>query len=152
MAYTIEMKDRPAQQTVGLRTHSPVQQLPTLIPQTCDGVVQYLSQQGKPISGEAFVGYYNMDMENLDVEIGFTSAEPVPGNSKFTAGTIPGGKSASVLHVGSYAKLYEAHGALHDWMTKNGKESASGYYELYLNDPANTPEDQLKTEVFTLLK
>ena len=151
MTYNIEIKDRAAQKTVGLRTHSPVQQLPTLIPQTCDGIMQYITQQGKSI-GDPYVGYFNMDMNDLDVEIGFTSAEPVSGNGKFTAGTIPAGKSASVLHVGSYAKLSEAHGALHDWMQANGKDSATGYYELYLNDPANTPEDQLKTEVFTLLK
>lgn len=152
MTYTIEMKDRPAQRTLAIRTHSPVQDLPVVIPQTMQKIGDYLAQTKQSTNDIPFVGYYNMDMQNLDVEIGFLSSGNASGQGSIQTGTIPAGKAATVMHIGSYATIGNAHEFLHKWMEANGYQSVNGYYEIYLNDPADTPEDQLKTEIFTLVK
>jgi effector-binding domain-containing protein len=152
MAYQIEVSDRPAKITLGIRKSSAAQDLPQVIPQICIAIMQYMGQNDPQDIEDAFVAYYNMDMQNLDVEIGFTTTKEVPGQGNIQRGSIPGGKAASVLHVGPYNGLGAAHDALHRWMAEKGFESATGYYELYLNDPQNTLPEALKTEVFTLLK
>ena len=152
MEYKVEVVDRPAKTTLGVRKHSPAQELPQVIPQTCGTIMQYIGQSGHHAIEDAFVAYYNMDMRNLDVEIGFTMNQELPAKDNIRRGSIPAGKAASVLHVGPYNGLGAAHDALHRWMAEKGYESATGYYELYLNDPQKTPPEALRTEVFTLLK
>src|SRR5579859_321012 len=152
MEYQVEVGDRPAKITLGIRKHSAAEALPQVIPQTCGAIMQYMGQSAQQAIEDAFVAYYNMDMQNLDVEIGFTTTKEMPEQDNIQRGSIPAGKAASVLHVGPYDGLGAAHDALHRWMAEKGYEKASGYYELYLNDPQTTPPEALKTEVFTLLK
>ena len=47
-------------------------------------IAQYLAEQSEQPAGAPFVAYYNMDMQNLDVEIGFpvTACLPVEVRSK----------------------------------------------------------------------
>src|SRR5262245_59526448 len=149
MAYNIEVAERPAQNTVVISTHSPVQDLPRVIPQTLEAVGSYLNEIGQQPSGAPVVSYHNMDMQNLDVKIGFLSPQNVPGKGTVQPVSIPAGKVASVMHTGSYAKIVEAHDALHRWLTDKGYESQGVFYEVYLNNPDDTPEDKLKTEIFT---
>ena len=152
MPYNCEVIERQGELTLGIHTSSPAQDLSHTIPQSIGTVAQYLGQIGQQPTGVPYVAYYNMDMQNLDVEIGFLSANAVPGKGNIKAGSILGGKAASCLHIGPYATVPDAHDALHRWMHDKGYESAGTYYEIYLNDPAVTPPDALETQVFTLLK
>jgi len=152
MTYKCEVIERPAQLTIGIHTHSPVQDLPQLIPQSYQIIAEYLGQLGQNPSGAPFAAYYNMDMQNLDVEIGFLSASKVAGKGSIQPGSMPGGKAASCLHVGPYSTIGNAHDALHRWVAEKGYESVGVYYEIYLNNPADTPPDALQTQIFTLLK
>jgi effector-binding domain-containing protein len=152
MTYQVEVNDRPAQLTLGVHTHSAQRDLPRIIPQELQGVIGYLNKTGRKPTGVPFVGYTGMDMENLNVEIGFLCTEPIPGDATVQPSQIPGGRAASVLHKGTYKDIGNGHMALHDWMESKGYESATGYYELYLNDPGEVPEDQLETLIFTLIK
>lgn len=152
MSYNIEVRERPAQHIVAISTHSPVQDLPRVIPETMQAIEQYMNEIGQKPTEPPFVSYHNMDRQNLDVKIGFLSPKNVTGKGNIQPGTIPGGKAASVMHVGSYANISAAHDALHRWMEANDHESAGAYYEVYLNDPADTPEEKLQTEIFTLIK
>jgi effector-binding domain-containing protein len=116
MTYKVEVSSRPAQITLGTRRNSPVQDLPQLIPQTCKAIVQYVAQNDQGTIEYPFVAYYNMDMQNLDVEIGFTVNKEIPGQDNIQRGSIPGGKAASLVHVGPYDGLGAAHDTLHRWM------------------------------------
>src|SRR5579859_4524157 len=133
MTYQIEVRERPAQATLGIRTHSAVQDLPKVIPTANYTIAQYLETLGQHPSGAPFAAYYNMDMQNLDVEIGFLSTKNVPGKGNIQPGSLPGGKAASCLHVGPYTGVGNAHTALHDWMREKGYENMGAYYEIYLN-------------------
>lgn len=152
MTYKCEVIERPAQLTIGIQTNSPVQDLPQVIPQSNQMIAEYLGQLGQNPSGAPFAAYYNMDMQNLHVEIGFLSSSKVPGKGNIQPGLIPGGKAASCLHVGPYSAIGNAHDALHHWVTEKGYESAGVYYEIYLNNPADTPPEALQTQIFTMLR
>jgi len=45
-----------------------------------------LNELGEKPLEAAFAAYYNMDMENLDVEMGFPVAKPLAGRGEIKAG------------------------------------------------------------------
>ncbi len=146
MAYQCELVNRPAQPVVSIRTRTSIQNLPQLMGQSLGAVAQYLGQMGQQPAGAPFAVYYNMDMQNMDVEIGFPAAR-LPGKDNIRAGELPAGKAVSLLHVGSYETVKAAYEAAGQWMKANGYESTGVVYEFYLNDPAQTPPERLETQL-----
>jgi effector-binding domain-containing protein len=91
-------------------------------------------------------------MRDLDVEIGFPVSGSLPGKGEIQPGEIPGGQAATTLHVGSYEELGPAYEALAQWIDDNGYEAIGVAYEMYLTDPAETPAEELKTQIVFPLK
>jgi effector-binding domain-containing protein len=152
MEYQCELFDRPAQPTLSVRKRAPVQSLPQVVGPAYAAIMQYASQLGIQPSGAPFVAYYNMDMEDLDMEIGFPFAQKPAGKGNILAGEIPGGKAAACLHIGPYDQLGAAYEALGKWMQANGYVPAGVVYEFYLNDPQVTPPAELQTQLMFPLK
>ena len=152
MAHPMELLDRPAQPTLVIRTRTPAQGLPQALGQAYGAIMQYAGQLGVWPSGAPFVAYHNMDMTDLDVEIGFPFAQRLTGQGNILAGEIPGGKAAVSLHVGPYDQLGAAYEALQLWMQANGHVPTGVAYELYLNDPQVTPPAELQTQIIFPLK
>ncbi len=67
--------------------------------------------------------------------------------------TVPGGTYAQFRHTGSYNGLSTTYAAFFDqWLPDSGYEVGKiPSIEQYLNDPRNTPEDQLETDIFISL-
>jgi effector-binding domain-containing protein len=93
-----------------------------------------------------------MDMQDLDVEIGFPVSGSLPGKGEIQPGEIPGGKAATCLHVGPYTEVGPAYEALMQWIMENGFEATGVAYEMHLNDPAQTPPEELKTQIVFPMK
>ena len=150
MSYQCELKEQPAQKTVCIRTRAAVQDLPRLLKDGYGVIAQYLDELGEQPIGPPFAAYYNMDMADLDVEFGFPVARPLPGRAEIKAGEIPGGRVATYLYTGPYSEMEPVYTALAKWMEENGFESTGVTYELYLNDPRQTPPAQ--TQIIFPLK
>jgi effector-binding domain-containing protein len=86
-----------------------------------------------------------MDMQNLDVEIGFPVSRSLQEKEDIKAGEMPAGKYASCIHIGPYDKLEPAYAALAQWIKENGYQSSGPAYEIYLNDPNETVPEELET-------
>ena len=67
---------------------------------------------------------------------------------------VPGGEYVILAHRGAYSGLPDSYCWLYgEWLSTSGKEFANRPpMEVYLNNPADTPEDQLLTEICILLK
>ncbi len=61
--------------------------------------------------------------------------------------TIDGGPVAWCLHRGAYEELGLAYHSVFAVMQTHGHQQSGAMREIYLNDPANTPADELLTEV-----
>ena len=68
------------------------------------------------------------------------------------AEVIPGGKMATCLHVGPYKTVEPAYNALIEYIAQNKYESTGVAYEFNLNDPGETPEEELQTQIVFPLK
>ena len=152
MSHACEVTERPAQPALSIRTRTPVQDLPQALGQAFGSIAQYLGQSGQQPVGPAFTAYYNMDMQDLDVEIGFPVSGTLPGAGEIQPSEIPGGKAATCLHVGPYSEVGPAYNALTQWIEENGYEATGVAYEMYLNDPSDTPPEELKTQIVFPLK
>ena len=152
MAHTCEIKQQAAQHTLVVRKHTAGSDLPAFFGAAYGAVMQYLGALGEAPVGPPFALYHNMDMQDLDLEIGFPFALPVGGGGEILAGEIPGGKAAGCLHVGPYDQVGAAYRALQKWIEAGGYTPSGVAYESYLNDPQTTPAAELQTQVVFPLK
>ena len=152
MSYECELVERPLQPTLYIRTRTTVQELPQRLGQAYGAIAQYLAELGETPAGPPYAGYYNMDMQDLDVEMGMPVSRALAGKGEIKAGQLPMGQAATTVHVGPYDAIEPAYNALMGWMAEQGHQGAGVAYELYLNDPAQTPPDQLRTQIIFPLK
>jgi effector-binding domain-containing protein len=110
-------------------------------------IAQYLGELGACPAGPPFVAYYNEDMQDLDIEIGFPVAQELAARGDIQPGEIPGGKVATCLYTGPYSGIALAYEALSQWMNQNSYQPTGVAYEIYLSDPDETPPEELQTQI-----
>lgn len=147
MTHPCELIEQPPQPVLSVRTQTSIQELPQVMGQVYPAIVEHITGQGQQPAGAPFVAYYNMDMAHLDLEIGIPVSEALPGQGQIQAGQIPGGRLATCLHVGPYDALAATYEALTAWMGEQGYVPSGVAYEMYLDDPAHTPPEELRTLV-----
>ncbi len=64
---------------------------------------------------------------------------------------MPAGDVLTATHVGPYASLNQSHKALWDYAESHGLPKAMPVWEIYVDDPTQTPEAELRTEIFRAL-
>jgi AraC family transcriptional regulator len=81
-----------------------------------------------------------------------TDLDPVPEGLEDV--TLPAGPCAVLHYKGPYTAIKVAYDYLYgDWLPKSGKEPADlPPYEIYLNDPAETEESELLTNIVVPLQ
>ena len=147
MAYQCEVKEQTSQPTLAVRTRTSVAKLPEVMGQTYGTIAQYLGSLGEQPAGPPFAAYHNMDMEDLDVEIGFPVSRDIAGRGDIQAGRLPEGRVATCIHIGPYGEIADAYNALSEWVEAEGYEPTGVAYEMYLNDPNETPPEALMTQI-----
>jgi effector-binding domain-containing protein len=152
MNFICEIKKMPSQPILSIRTRTAVQELPQLLGTSFGAIAQYLGSLGEHPTGAPFVAYYNMDMQNLDIEIGFPVSHPLPGQGNIQSGNIFGGKLATCQHVGPYSEIGPAYEALTRFVKEEGAEAVGTAYEFYLNDPQTVQPVELQTQIYFPLK
>ena len=144
----MEIREVKEQRTLAMRFTTPVSKLSAIMGQHYGEIAAFMQQKGIPFAGAPFALYHNMDMEALDVEIGFPVQKAVEGDDRIQAGTLPGGRVLYTLYIGPYSEIEKPYGELMDYIQKHKLKTASVSYEYYLNDPATTPEKELRTEIY----
>ncbi len=152
MSYKCDLKEQPAQPVLSIRRRAKVEELPQIMGQVFGAVGQYLGELGQAPAGEPFAAYYNMDMQNLDVEIGFPVSKPLPGKGEIQLGALPGGRWVTCLYKGPYSDMPPAYEAVTRWIQEHGYEPTGVWYEMYLNDPQQVAPQEVKTLIGAPLK
>jgi effector-binding domain-containing protein len=147
MENKFEVTEQPIQPVLSMRLRTSVSNLPQELGKAYGAIIQYLNEIGETPLEAAFAAYYNMDMENLDVEAGFPIPKLIPGKGEINAGEIPAGKQVSCMHKGSYQKMEPVYEAIAKWMQENGHVPTGVSYEFYYNSPMEVSEDELLTKI-----
>jgi len=129
-----------------------VQDLPELLGKVYGKIGQCLGAHGAQPIGPPYVGYFNMDMQDLDLEIGFPVSQAIQSEGDIQSSEIPEGQYATCLYTGPYSDIEPAYIALTQWIENQGYQTTGVTYELYLNDPAQTSLEELQTQILFLLE
>jgi effector-binding domain-containing protein len=119
--------------------------------QTFTKIKKYLENINEILGGEPIVCFHNMDLEKLDVEIGFPVANYINGNGEILGQIIPSQKVVLAIDLGPYEKQDPTLGELFEWIQKNGYEMQGKIYYQYLNNPERN-ENELLTKMIIPIK
>jgi effector-binding domain-containing protein len=147
MSNKIELKEVKEQPVLSIRKTTPMKNLQQELGQAYQALFQYLGQLGEAPADAPFAGYFNMDMEALDVEMGVPVTKPLAGKGEIKAGSIPAGRQVHCLYKGSYSQLEAVYADINKWMNENGCAPTGVVYEFYLKSPADVPENELETRI-----
>ena len=77
-----------------------------------------------------------------------TSEDAARASGEIKAASIPAGEAFTTTHVGAYQTIDQAHKALWAEMDAQGAPKSDLVWEIYIDDPGETPEQTLRTEVY----
>ncbi|MGG5317885.1 GyrI-like domain-containing protein [Enterococcus sp. AZ072] len=99
-----------------------------------------------PSSGP-IVCFHTIDLEELDVEIGFQVAERIAGTDRITSASLSARTIVAAIDLGPYEQSDPVVEELMSWIPAHGYQPAGGIYYYYLNDN-DRPESELLTEMY----
>lgn len=137
-----------------LRQPEIAQQAPPLI----EDVITWVKEQGGELTGPPFFNYVNFfPGGTMEMQVGMPTATVLPGDSRFSTGTLPGGKYASITATVPYHELHDANMQLDSW-AKGKRHILDGTVEgdrfinavrmeIYHKDPGEDPSGHPVTEI-----
>jgi len=152
MMFKFELSEQKAQPVLSIRARTAVENLPKVIGKSYGKIMQYLAELGEQPADAPYTAYYNLDMKDLDVEMGFPVAKPLPAKGEIGSGEIPQGKYVSCMYKGAYSQMEQPYNEMFKWIAENGYEPKGVYYEYYYNSPNEVPEGELLTKIAMPLK
>lgn len=110
-----------------------------------------LTENGAFPSSGPIVCFHNIDLEALDVEIGFEVAQEIAPKSQLKYSVLPSRTVAITIDRGPYEQQDPTLEALMKWIPENGYQVAGGIYYHYLNDEEQ-PQSEYLTEMYIPVK
>lgn len=126
MDYKIQIVETDAQPVLSIRTRSSLADFPKRIGSSYQAILEYMPP-GIQASGMPFVAYYNLDMEDLDVEIGFLVSEVIDGQGDIQYSEIPDGKKITCMHQGPYQELLETYNTIIEHIGKKNTKNTTNF-------------------------
>jgi len=148
----VQVTDRPALRVGALRHIGPYQEIGEAF-RRLGGIAGGAGLFQQP--GAAMLAIYYDDPDSTPPDrLRSDAAVAVPDGVALPAGLteqrVPGGRYARTLHVGPYEQLGTAWGRFkREGLEARGHRRRDGAsYEVYLNDPMQTPKEALQTELY----
>ena len=139
---------------IGIRTQCGLDDIEAHMGPDMEKVEGWLRDNGVDRAGPAFSIYHKWDMVNArtDYTVGLPVANaPSPAPAGFTTGSIPACRAYQVHHTGPYRHLGNAWsaGMMHSRAKPRifASDRSVPHFEIYANDAASTPENELLTVV-----
>jgi effector-binding domain-containing protein len=118
-------------------------------------VFERIGASGLQVAGPPYARYFMFGPDVCDMEIGVPVVSVVSvsvaaeGSEEVAATHLPAGEVAVTEHRGPYPTLGMAYARLEAWFSENGRASATGPWESYLNSPAEVADhSELRTDVY----
>jgi effector-binding domain-containing protein len=135
-------------ETAVVRVEVTIEELPGAIGSAVAEIEAAMAEAGVGLAGPPFTRYLTFD-QPLRVEIGFPVKRPAPHVGRVDPGTLPGGRIASIVHIGPYELLAETYGVLRHWLDGLGLHATGPLWEVYWSDPETQPDPATwRTEIF----
>ncbi len=151
MSYIMQIIETEKQPVMSVRVTTSLKDMPGIVGPNFGKVVDYIVKNGAEPLGPAFIAYFNMDMDNLIIEIGFPVTQELEGNAEIALRYIPAGRKAIGFHKGAYSELGTLYERLTRFISEKGHQPSGIVYEYYYNSPEEVPESELLTKAEFIL-
>lgn len=149
----IELVDQAAQPVLYVRITTSLDELNNEFDKNFALLESYLSELGEQPASAPYAAYYNHDMQNLDVEMGFPVASALSGKDEIQAGALPAfTKAVCGIHKGPYSSLDKTYEQIYAYIANNKLEQSGAHYDFYVSNPDNIPEAELVTKIIIPVK
>lgn len=144
---SIELNEEKAQPVLSIRMRTKLELLPKAIGESYMRILGYMNEHAEQPAYAPFTAYYNLDMQDLDVEMGFPVSRLLPGKGDIQAREIPPGTVVSSMYKGPYSGMEQPYNEMKKWIAENGFIPDGVSYEYYFNSPQAVPETELLTKI-----
>jgi len=134
------------------RTRVSVQNIVSVTSKVYSDIFTYLAELNEVPCGAPFITYHNSDMNDMDIAAGVPVPKEFPQRGDVVPCKLPNVKVVACIHRGPYHTTSPTYEEMHKWVASNGLTPVGIVREVYLNDPRNTPEDELLTEILMPIK
>ncbi len=134
---------------VGVRRELHVNDLPAFYAEVFGKVMGWLGQNGIAPASMPMSMWCGMDMETgvADCHAGCFVDGEVEGEGEITVGHTPGGEVFTVTNVGPYSTVGQSWQRIYAHAAAQGRTPGAGW-EIYVDDPTEVPEAELRTEIY----
>lgn len=116
-------------------------------------VMKHVTKEGATIAGPPFSRYHKRSDDQFELEAGIPVAAPIREGGRVKASTLPGGKAATVWHIGKYHDLPKSYAKLEAWMKSRNHDVSAAFWEVYWTDPGLEPDPRKwKTQIIWPIK
>lgn len=153
--FSAEMRDFPERQILYVERRADAQgSFDKAAPEAIHVLMEYVQQTGAPVRMETFMGITPDDMRGDRANTRYWAAVEFEGNAadltpnqEVHTGMLAPGRELVHVHVGSYDGLPDAWLQMEAYRSTRGIHFRGPAYEAYVDDPASTPEEELRTEL-----
>jgi len=151
MKYEIIEKQIPEQRIISIKAKGKYEILiPKLFAELCGYVSNEENQRNHvEMAGAPILLCYDKEYkEDATMEVAIPITGQIKNTDKIKCRKLPAQKMLTTLHKGAYNKVTKAYMTIVEYATKNNIEiKEPPCRELYLNDPKETLEEELLTEI-----
>jgi effector-binding domain-containing protein len=136
---TPEIHRVPLRETAAVAVEVAPGELPAAVGTALAEVEAAMAEAGVALAGPPFTRYLAYE-PRVRAEIGFPVLRPAPHVGRVFPGRLPGGRVASIVHVGAFDGLHQTYAVLFQWLTELGLQPTGATWEVYWSDPEAEPD------------
>ena len=132
-------------------------------PPLIEDVIAWVKNKGGELTGPPFFNYVSfLPGGTMEMQVGMPTATVLPADGRFSTGTLPGGRYASLTATVPYHELHDANMKLDQWARAQGHDFAGTVdgdrflgatrLEIYHKDPGEDPSGHPVTEIAFRIK
>ena len=100
------------------------------------------------MAGRPFLRYVGMTTV-FKIQAGIPVEVPLPADGEIKAIELPGGRTATALHLGPYHEVGPAWDAVNAWCAEQGVNVHFGGWDVYENDPTTVSDpSEIRTRIY----
>jgi effector-binding domain-containing protein len=154
MSDTVRVERVMSRPLAVVRRRAATSELSKIVPQACGLVWETVKAAQVKDAGRHVTVYRDARDGLLDIEVGVEVGTVFPGRGEVVGSGTSAGEVATITHLGPYRRLGEAHQAIRQWCTAQGRTLAGTRWEIYghwLPEWNNEPA-KIRTDIYYLLK